>query len=241
MTRLIGGRKVFRAVILLAVSVLFSACGGGGGGGGGEGGGSGSVEDGTERTSGTGVRIIHAALDIEPVDLKIGLDYAARAAFMDIDFMTDVKSGTTDVAVERANSPGVNYYFGPLTLAPKTEYTFLLSGESSHNNFNVTVLEEPVVRPDEGKARIQLINLLEGSSPLNMAGPSLAIGPVPFRLASGYADIGVGPQTFTVTNSRGGVISTFTTDVANQGELTIVVGGYAPQGVIVTRIVPDLD
>ena len=236
--KLNGSEKHFFGFVssIVAISIL-CACGGGGGGGGG----GGSVEDGTKRTSGPSIRVLHAALDIEPVDLKVGLDYVARTAFMDVDFMTPVKSGTQDVVLERGNSPGVNYYAAPMNFAPDTEYSLLLSGESSHNNFLVSVLEEPSVRPAEGSARIQLINLLEGSGPLALHGTSVAVGPVPFRLSSGYSDIGVGPQAFTVVNDRGGVLASFTADVADRGEVTIVLGGYTNQGVIVTRIFTDLD
>jgi hypothetical protein len=223
--------------VALSLSLcFFTACGSGGGGGG-----SGGGNDGTRRTSGTGIRIIHGALDVAPVDLKIGESYLNRGTFMIPDFYSSVNKGTQNIILERANSPGVTYFSQPMELADKTEYSLILSGRTSRNTFAVTVLEEPVVRPDSGQARVQLVNALEGSSPLVLNGGGISLGPVAFRGGSGYGVVASGPQTFTVTNTKGGLVGTVTTDLADRGEATIVFGGASSEGVVISKVYTDLD
>src|SRR5690349_7044277 len=132
-------RSLLRILILSLSFIVFTACSGGGGGDGG-----GSSNDGSRRSTHTGIRILHGALDVEPVDLRIGEEYLNRAKFMDPNFYADVPQGQQLVTLERANSPGVNIFSSPLALADKTEYSLLLSGQSSHDNFIVSVLEEPI-------------------------------------------------------------------------------------------------
>ncbi len=230
---------LFRLYVGALLCMGISACGGGGGG---EGGGNNTGRpDGSRRTTGTGIRIIHAALDVEPVDLKIGANYLNSARFMEPSFYAEVDSGLQNVILERHNSPGVNIYSSPINLAKKTEYSLLLTGQVTRNNFLVSLIEEPVAQPESGSGRVQLVSALEGSSQLTLNGAGITLGPVPFRLSSGYADVPAGPQTMTVTNSRGGVIASLTLDIPDRGEATIVVGGSSSQGVTITRIFNDLD
>ncbi|MFN8389554.1 MAG: DUF4397 domain-containing protein [Bdellovibrionota bacterium] len=222
-------------ICFVALTSLASCSGGGGGGGGGGG------NDGTHRSTGTGIRIIHGALDAPPVDLKIGEEYLNRGAFLLPNFYAGVGSGTQNVLLERANSPGVNFFSEPVALAKDTEYTLLLTGRTGANTFNVNVIEEPVVRPESGQGRVQLMNALEGSSPLILSGGGITLGPVPFRNASGYAILPAGDQVFTVTNTRGGVVGTFPVNIADRGESTIVFGGATSEGVILHQVYTDLD
>ena len=231
---------LLRGLLLCLISITSVGCGSGGGGDGGGGGGSG-LSDGSQRSARTGIRIIHASLDSEPVDLNIGGVYVNRGAFMLPNFYQPVPEGLQNILLERANSPGVTVFTQPTTLAKDTEYTLLVSGRVTARTFLVTVLEEPVVRPEVGQGRVQLINLLEGSSPLTLTGGGVTLGPVAFRLASGYAVLPSGAQTFTVTNAQGGVLGVFPTTIADRGEITIVYGGAAQEGVVLNRIYTDLD
>ena len=215
-------------------ALTLCACGGGGGGGGG-------TDDGTKRTTGTGIRIISGALDAPPVDLKIGEQYLNRGAFLLPNFYAAVDSGLQNVILERANSPGETIFSQALTLADKTEYSLLLSGREARGTFAATVLEEPVVRPEKGQARVQLVNLLEGSGSLIMSGGGVTQGPVPFGGASGYAVLASGPQTFVITNSRGGIVGTIPTTITDRGEVTIVTGGSTAEGVVLSKVYNDLD
>lgn len=228
-----------RLSIFLSIFVLsaFTSCGGGGGGGGGDG----DTNDGTRRTTNTGIRILHGALDIEPVDLKIGEKYLGRTSFMKENFYAESGDGSQVVTLERANSPGVNIYSAPLALADKTEYSLLLSGMASHNNFAVTVLEEPIVRPEKGLARMQLVNLLEGSPPLTLTAGGVSTGAAPFRLASGYVELAAGPQVLNVTNAQGGLVSSIPFTIADRGEVTVMLGGFTSENIIVARVFTDLD
>ncbi len=238
MARIFGAGKALSFTSVIFLSLLFSGLASCSGGGGGDGGGG---NDGTRRSTKTGIRILHGALDIEPVDLRIGDQILNHSAFMETNFYSDVPSGSQLVTLERGNSPGVNLFQSAVALADKTEYSLLLSGQATRNNFNVTVLEEPVIRPAKGLGRVQLVNLLEGSAALILNGGGVTLGPVPFRLASGYVELPSGLQTFSITNDRGGSVNVVPTTVPEQGEVTIVLGGYASQGVVITKVYTDLD
>lgn len=234
----LSARILLASSLGVALLTGLTSCGGGGGG---EGGGGGSTLDASTRTTGTGVRIIHASLDVEPVDLKIAEQYLNHGAFMDVTYFAKAPGGLTDVTLERGNSPGVSIFSNKLELGDKIEYSLLLSGSVTNRNFAVTVLEEPVSRPEKGFARVQLVHALEGSGTITAQGAGITLGPVPFRTATESITVPSGAQTFVVTNNRGGVIANLPVTLADRGEATIVIGGDAARGVSIPRVFTDLD
>ncbi len=224
-------------VPFLALCLLQSGCSGGGSESGGGGGGSSTLV----RSSDTGVRILHGGLDFEPVDLRIADEYITKAAFMQPNFFGKLRKGPQTITLERAHSPGVIVGQIQRDFQRGMEYSVVLAGQVGRGTFNSTIIEEPIVRPEPGQARVQLVNLLENSSQLSMSGTGVALGPVLFRLASGYAVLSPGPQSFSITNSLGGVVAVPTVDIPNQGEATIVVGGDANQSVVIAQVYLDLD
>ncbi len=227
--------RIVFIVIFLSFSII--SCSGGGGSDSGS-----SSNDGSKRTTGTGVRIINASLDSEPVDLKIAEQYFNRASFMQVNFYSQVKSGGTDLILERANSPQVVIATLSQNLLPKTEYSILLYGEHIRGNFNASIIEEPVVRPEKGEVRLQFVNLLNDSSSLTLNGET-NIGPVTFGTASGYVTIATPVNTvqnFSINNSKR-TVATVTVEFIDQGENTVVIGGSQSKGVIIPRVYKDLD
>lgn len=233
---MIKSLRIFFIFILLPFSIV--SCSGGGGGDD-----SGSLNDGSKRTTGTGVRIINASLDSEPVDLKIAEQYFNRASFMQVNFYSEVKSGATDLILERANSPQVVISTLSENLLPKTEYSILVYGEHIRGNFNTSIIEEPVARPEIGQVRLQFMNLLNDSSGLTLNGEVADIGPVTFGNASGYVTIPTPVNTvqnFSINNSRR-TVATVAVEFIDRGENTVVIGGSQDKGVIITRVFKDLD
>lgn len=228
-------KKILSALILF----WLAACGGGGGGGDG---GASSGGDPNKRSTGTGLRVIHAALDVEPVDVRIGELVIPLVRFLDVTYYNSIKTGSQNVVVDRANFPGATLSSVGTDFKTKTEYSLLISGRQGTDTFFVSLLEEPVLRPETGRGRIQLINLLEGSSPMTLAGPTIpALGPIAFRLSSGYIDVASGAQTFLVADSSGNPLANISTTIADRGEITVVIGGSRSRGVVLSRIYTDLD
>lgn len=230
--------RIVFTVIFLSLSII--SCSGGGGGGGDS---ESASNDGSNRTTGTGVRIINASLDSEPVDLRIANQYFNRASFMQVNFYSAVKSGATNLILERANSPEVVITTLSQNLLPKTEYSILLYGEHVQGNFNVSIIEEPIVRPEIGQVRLQFVNLLNDSSSLTLNGAVADIGPITFGNASGYVIISTPVntvQTFSINNSKR-TVANVTVEFIDRGENTVVIGGSQSKGVIITRVFKDLD
>ncbi len=222
--------------IVVLIPVLCSAAGFavGCGGSGGDGGGSSSSTT-LHRTTDTAVRILHAGLDFEPVDLKVGDMYLSHAGFLEQNFYVSLDHGPETITLERANSPGVVVNQTQATLAAKTAYSVLISGQVSQNTLQVTLLEEPIVRPEKGQGRVKIVNLLENGGRLAMAATGVALGPVPFRTSSDYATVPSGPLTVTITNERGGTLAVTAIDIPDRGDATVVMGGDNRQGVVIER------
>lgn len=218
--------------LLLTLPLFHSGCGGGGGDSGSSGG--------LHRTTDTAVRILHAGLDFEPVDLRVGDQYLSHAAFLETNFYAAIGNGPQTLTLERAHSPGVVVNQTQAVLKDKTGYALLISGQVSKGTLQVTLLEEPLARPDSGQGRVKLVNLLENAGTIAAAGGGVALGPTPFRSASDYATLVAGPQTFTIKNSRGGTLAVTTIDVPDRGDATIVLGGDSNQGVIIERTFQSL-
>lgn len=223
--------------LVALVFILTAAASGCGGGGGDGGGGSGP---GLHRTTDTAVRILHAGLDFEPVDLRVGDVYLTHAGYLEPNFYVSLDSGSQTLTLERAHSPGVVVNQTAAALKEKTGYSLLISGQVSHGTLQVTLLEEPLVRPEKGQGRVKLVNLLENGGTLALTAAGIALGPVPFRSASDYAIATAGPLTVTVQNNRGGVLAVTAIDVPERGDATVVIGGDNQQGVVIERTFQSL-
>ncbi|MBP9837223.1 MAG: DUF4397 domain-containing protein [Proteobacteria bacterium] len=236
-------KKIITLFALLIVILTQISCGGGGGGGGDGETAAGTLNtDPNKRTSGTGVRIIHASMDGEPVDLKIADQFYGNAYFMGETFYQTTPKGPLNLLLERANSPGVVLNTLISDLKDKTEYSVLLTGQNANQRYAATLLEEPVLKPAAGKAVIQFIHALEGSGELTLVG-SVTLGPVSFKASSGFLEIPVplsGTESFNI-NSSSRTIATINVAVSDGSESTIVVGGSRNDGVIIPRVFRDRD
>ena len=209
---------------------------GGGGGGGGNSG----------KTTETAVRVIHASIDLEPVDLRIETQLPEdpalqRAKFGDVTSYVPIKSQGHVFSFLRANT-GAPVFSLNGTLEEETEYTLLLSGKNIDDTFKVSLIPEPVVEPEPGFARLQLINALVGSAPMIAVVGSVSTPQAPFSLASGYVDVPSGlQQSVLVRTTTGRGVSSVLVDFADRGEITVVVGGDNSLGVVTTRLFADLD
>lgn len=218
--------------ILFGTAVIGAAvsCSGGGGDGGGEG-----------RTTDTGVRVIHAALDVEPVDLRLTDVSLQRAHYMDVTQYVPFEKGAQNLILDRANAFGTTVANVPATLEKKIEYTLFMFGRVSTGSFNVSLLSDPVERPKAGFARVQLLHGYEGRGVLKGTVSGAALTPTAFTRASGFVEVASGPANIVITDDNGRTVASLTTELADRGELTVLVAGATDLGVNFVRLYNDLD
>lgn len=229
---------LFRLFVLILSVVVLGACGGGSsstGGGGGSGGGS------LSRGGRTAVRIIHASVDTEPLELRIGDRYYGRARFMEEIFFNPTPDGVINLQLERANSPGVLVTSRAATLQRNTEYSLLVTGRTETGTLETTLLEETPVAPAPGTGRVQFVHALSGSSPLKLEGAGINLGPVAFKSSSGFIDLPAGSYSANIDRSGGSAIGRADFALASGDEVTVVIGGDNSQGIRFVKIYRDLD
>lgn len=227
-----------RLIALILSIVALSACGGGSsssGGGGSSSGGS------LSRGGRTAVRIIHASVDTEPLELRIGERTYGRARFMEEIFFNPTPDGAINLQLERANSPGAVVASRAATLQRNTEYSLLVTGRTEAGTLETTLLEEAPVSPAPGTGRVQFIHALSGSSPLTLEGVGINLGPVAFRSSSGFIDLPAGNYSANVDRSGGSAIGRADFALASGDEVTVVIGGDHSQGIRFVKIYRDLD
>lgn len=218
--------------ILIGTVILgaVGGCSGGGGDGGGEG-----------RTTDTGVRIVHAAIDVEPVDLRLTDVALQRAHYAGVTQYVPFDKGAQTLILDRANAFGTTVANVPANLEKKTEYTLFMYGRVANGSFNVALLSDPVERPKAGLARVQLLHGFEGRGVLKGSVAGAALTPTNYARASGFIEVPSGPATITITDDDGRNVASLNTELADRGELTVLVAGAADLGVSFVRLFNDLD
>jgi hypothetical protein len=225
-----------RIITLALLSCLTLACGGSSSNEGGEGSG-GSLTKGGR----TAVRIIHASVDTEPLDLRIADRVYGRARFMEEIFFNPTPNGSINLQLEQANFPGTVITSRAATLQANTEYSLLVTGRSETGTLETTLLEEAPVSPPTGSGRVQFINALAGISPLTLEGPGINLGPVPFKNSSGFVVLPAGTYVADVERSGGRAVGRAEFVLAGGDEVTVVIGGDNSQGIRFVKIFRDLD
>ena len=223
-------KTAYKSLVFLIVSIQLVACGGGGGGGGGG------------RTTDTALRLIHAAVALAPLDVRIGeLDlqrahYGQLSSFVKVD-----DKGPQSVVLQRANTVGAAFRTLSVDFADDTEYTIFIFGGRNAQSDGVAVFPEPVERPETGFARVQLLNGFESGSSVTVTGlglsSSLSAG---FGGGSGFVTIPSGPQEF-VAKVGSSEFARVSVDVADRGEITLVASGSNTLGYRKLKVYTDLD
>ena len=220
--------RVALVVSLVIFSLTLVACGGGGGGGGGG------------RTTGTGMRVIHASLDLPPVVVSVNGSEIARASYLSSTFYSGVSAGPATVTIEFQNQPGAVFSSLNVRFTEGQEHTLLLSGEARTSNFRAILIPEEVVQAVSGNGRVQLINGFTSGGSLRLdfvGGIGEGVGPGNLSQA---VELASGAQQVSVVDGSNSIASS-TIDLPDQGEVTVVVSGSRAEGVVLTELVNDLD
>lgn len=223
----------------LTLLTTLAACSGGGGG-------SDQVEiNGVTytRSTKTGVRILHAAIDAVPLSLAVEDTVLQTARYSQATQFVEVEKGPVILKLEQANSAGMVISSVSTELADDTEYSLLVYGGTDDSSFNVALLSEPIERPDEGKGRLQLVNAYDRgvTATFENAEDSETISALSLGSSSGLRELTSGPQTVTIRNSSGSVIARRTVDLVDRTDVTLVVMGSKDLGVVFVSELLDLD
>ncbi|MCB0344358.1 MAG: DUF4397 domain-containing protein [Bdellovibrionales bacterium] len=222
----------------LALCVLASACGGGGGGGGGGDGQS------LVRSKSTAIRVIHAGIDATPVSVVVGegeeRQVVQTARYAQPRFYSSIPSGSLDLRVERANTPGsvVKSFAGQF--ADQTEYTVALYGELEGSGLRVALVEDTTVRPEPG---MSLVNVFNGyiENGISVSVGSVTFPDLKFGSFGGFKDVASGEAQVEVLRSDGVLLGSFLIELPSAGEATIAVVGSRDLGVRFFPVYKDLD
>ncbi len=223
--------KLFAILILLALT----SCSGGGGGGEGEG----SSRSG--RTTKTAIRVIHSSVDAVPLGLVSNgvflnkFDYLGESEFYDV---AEGANALTLVTGDRVSQAIKSLSIDALK---STEYTLFAYGAERDREFRVEVLPEPVLRPEDGMSRVQVLHGLSDVSSINFTIGTEGSRSVAFGKTSGFIDLPVGTYPVTITGSRGNLLGSLNVNLENRGEATVVVAGKVDYNFISFKVYQDLD
>lgn len=216
---------------VLTCIVALSGCGGGGGDGGG----------GAGRTTETAVRMIHASIDGAPLTASIPGLVLQKARFAELTSYVPLQPGGVNITVERVNSPGVTVGNISAVLAEDTEYTLFVHGSAQAGTIEALLLTEPVERPEEGTARVQLLNGYIGSSGMELRGTGFGTPRAAEGASSGFITVPSGVQQISVVDERGRTIQSAAITLEDRGEATVVISGSRDLGISFLRTYVDLD
>jgi len=222
--------RLIKSLLLSVSAAAVLSCSGGGGGGGDE-----------RRTRDTAIRIVHGSVDGAPVQVVFSEELTVKAAFAEGTAYSRVDSGSVSISVERANSRGVGLGLIEAELADETEYTIFVSGIARTGSISARLLEEPVQQPEAGTALTQLLHGVENQGSLSLRVGGVRSSSIRRGQSSGFSEIPIGPQTFEVVNSDGGVVASITIEVEDQSEITVLAAGDADLGFVISRIFTDFD
>jgi hypothetical protein len=229
---------VIKAFLL---AFLVQSCSGGGGGDGG--GGSGDDDSKLGRTSSTGVRVLHASLDETPVQVLIDGAPFQSARYAQVKNYLKTSGGAHPILIHRTNAPAEVISSFSTTFKEDSEYSLLIYGLDERQQ--VAMLEEPIMRPETGRADLAIVNALSGDSDSLLVSCSdgavtVATGPAEFGQASQRVSISNLVQQCSVREGNR-VVSIVSFTPPDRGEATVVVSGDEDDGIVTVRVYQDLD
>lgn len=232
--------KLIKLILSLLILLTLASCSSGGDGGGdGE-----SNEDGSQvRTREPGLRIIHGSIDGSPLTAKInGIDIQT-SRYVEPQFFTSILEGVdVSIAVDRARSVGVSLTNITTDIVGGNEYTIFVYGSVMNDTERARLIVEPVVEPEDGFARVRIMNALEGSGGvvLESAGGLIEEAEM-VGDATDFVEIPAGPRTFFVRTDLGSPLGSVEIDLENRSELSVLVTGSLELGVVFVKTFVDFD
>ena len=218
-------KSSFYSLIILAS--MLTACGGGGGGGGG--GGSAEV--------GTGIRVLHAAIDVVPVDV---ISTAAegvivsQAVFAASSSYRSLPSGTQVLSLTTAfNSTQIIATFN-LDVSSDSRQSIVLYGDNQSRGTETKLLNDQLPESFTG-GLIRIVNGATGASALSVSTPTDSLT-VDFGASSQYVNATPGVvQVVSRVALDGAIVSSNSLTVEEGRAYTVLIAGevgYYAKGVV---------
>jgi len=225
-------------LLLLFLIVGVTGCGGGGGDG----------ETSNGRTTSTALRIIHGSIDSSPVSLRQGTNVMQTARYAQAKDYVEVQDPNAPFVLETANTPGDIIMQLPTPLKQDTEYSIFVYGNVGDRSFSTILTEDVALRPDSGRALLQVRNAYHGSSVITATATggenglmNTSLGEINFGHGGRFIDVASGLQTVVIRNKSGRQIASVAVNIPDQGEAVLLVTGSSELGVVFTPVYTDLD
>lgn len=226
-------RTIRLAVISCALCCALSCSGGGGSSEGGE-------SNGLSRGTDTAVRIIHAGIDLTPVEIRIGPEQIQGARYAQTKYYSPINSGNVTMTINRLNDPTAVVQTVSANLQDDTEYSLFIYGQASENQLQMKLIADNTVRPDKGFCLVRVVNGYIGEKRLSVKGASFNIQNIPYGGASDFVQTTCPQQAFSILVT-GGVLNLGSMNLPDGAEATIVLIGSKTIGLADSRIYVDLD
>ena len=217
------------------ISLLAVACSGGGGGDDGS-------TDQLKRETKTALRVVHAALDVAPIEVYAGLQMAASARFGQQTYYSRLEdSSVKQLVVARANTAGSDVVKNiPITYADDTEYTLFVYGKAEDSSLKYNLMIDNIERPEETTCLVRLFNALPDSGNLTISGTDFTVAGVSYGEVSAFGHGACLAQTFRIM-SADGAVAQVAVDLPERSEATIVITGDRDLGFTKLTTYLDLD
>ena len=201
-------------------STVLAACGGGGGGS--SSGGSGNSGGG----SSTGVRLMHAGLDVSPLELHSSIsDKTLQSArFSEGKSYSKLSSGSQLITASRKFAPSavfaavnLNYQGG--------KHSLLVFGGIELGNRGMVLINDGASEIPEGVGMVRVVNGLIDSSPVLAELAGISTSPASFASAGAYTPVPPGEYPFSVRESGSGSFDSGVIQVETGASYSILVAG----------------
>ena len=203
----LASQSLFLALFFSPLMIASCSGGGSGGDGGGKEG----------RTTDSAVRIIHSSVDAVPLGVAANGVFLGQSSYLGENKFYKVGTGPNSLSISRAARINEVVETLPLTVEDKVEYTIFAYGAEKDQQFNIKILKEPVVRPEAGSARIQVLNGVSDLSGIKFTIGSIVANPVNFGESSGFFDLPSGVYDVTITGPTGSPLGVVAVNLGDRG------------------------
>lgn len=223
--------------MLICVLLTITSCSSGGGSDSGDGKGGGG------RTSKTGIRVVHTAIDAVPIGIFQNGVFVTKASYLESNDYVPITEGISSFKVTRGSRINEVIKDIGIQALPDTEYTLLLLGQGQDDSVDAELVSEPILRPAKGLGRIRFLNALVGA---NNASAAVTDGVTSNSLSSAYGvisepvEVVTGVKSITVTSSNGDR-KNLSLELADRGEWLIILAGKSDLGFSTLNVLTDLD
>lgn len=226
--------KIIKLGSVISLLSVISACSGGGGSEGE------NSSDGLSRGTSTAIRIMHAGIDLTPVDVRIGTTLLQSAHYAETKYYRPLSAETSTITVTRSNDPTAVLQTLPIKLKEDTEYSLFIYGQAKENRMRIVLIEDNATRPEEGACLLRVMNGYIGEPLLSLRGADFSVEGVRYGSVSEYVKTRCTQQAYSILiNDR--ILHTGYFDLPDRSEATILLLGSKELGMANSKVFVDLD